>query len=449
MIKIKKGLDLPISGEPTQEITEGPTVSKVAILGTDYNGMKPTMFVKEGDSVKKGQELFEDKKNPGVKFTAPAGGIVSAVNRGEKRALLSVVIDIGESEDEISFASYPADKIGGLSAQDVKDNLIASGLWTTIRTRPYSKSPAIDSAPAAIFVNAMDTNPLAADPGKVIKESKVAFSAGMDAIKNLTEGKTYLCYGNGSYAPTKSLSGVTPQKFSGSHPAGLTGTHIHFLRPASEKNTVWSLNYQDVIAIGHLFLTGKLNTDRVISIAGPQVNNPRLIRTRVGASTDELTAGELKEGENRVVSGSVFYGHTAAGELGFLGRFSLQVSVLKEGRNRDFLGWKMPGFTKFSTKGAYASTPYAPFLKKNFTTNIEGSKRAMVPTGMYEAVMPLDIEPVYLLRSIITKDTDQAQALGALELDEEDLALCTFVCTGKYNYGPILRENLTIIEKEG
>ncbi|MDX2470085.1 MAG: Na(+)-translocating NADH-quinone reductase subunit A [SAR324 cluster bacterium] len=449
MIKIRKGLDLPIAGDPTQKISEGPKVTQVALIGPDYNGMKPTMAVEVGATVKKGQQLFEDKKNPGVIYTSPAGGVVSAINRGEKRVLLSVVIDVAESEEEVSFASYDAKKIGSLTHTEVRDNLVASGLWTTIRTRPYSKSPQVDSTPEAIFVNAMDTNPLAADPGQVLINNQAEFTAGLDALKNLSKGKTYLCYGNGSYTPTKSLEGITPQKFSGAHPAGLTGTHIHFLRPASEKKVVWSVNYQDVVAMGHLFLTGKLNTDRVISIAGPQVTNPRLISTRVGANIDQLTAGELKEGENRIISGSVLWGHIATGAMSFLGRFSLQVSALKEGRHRDFMGWQMPGFTKYSTKGVYASTPYAPFLSFNFTTSTEGSKRAMVPTGMYEDVMPLDIEPVYLLRAIITEDTDQAQALGALELDEEDLALCTFVCTGKYNYGSILRNNLTIIEKEG
>ena len=449
MIKIKKGLDLPIAGEPLQQISEGANVSQVAVLGPDYNGMKPSMLVQVGDEVKKGQPLFTDKKTPGVLFTAPGAGKISAVNRGHKRALQSVVIDLAASEEEITFKAYDAKGIDGLKAEEIREQLIQSGQWTCLRTRPYSKSPAIDATPAAIFVNAMDSNPLAALPGHYLNEQDASFQTGLQILKKLTEGNTYLCYGTGGWTPDPKIKGITVQKFSGKHPAGLSGTHIHFLDPVNHDKSVWSVNYQDVIAIGKLFETGKIFTDRVISIAGPQVENPRLIRTRIGAKISELTKGELKEGENRAVSGSVFWGHTAADALDYLGRYSLQISVLLEGRQRDLMSFQMPGFTKFSIKKAYASAPYANLIKKNFTTNCEGSKRAIVATGMYEQVMPLDIEPSYLLRSLVMNDTDMSQKLGCLELDEEDLALCTFVDTGKHDFGPILRENLTIIEKEG
>ena len=232
------------------------------------------------------------------------------------------------------------------------------------------------------------------------------------------------------------------------HPAGNAGTHIHHLDPVSATKTVWTVGYQDVIAIGQLFTTGQLNAERVVALAGPQVEKPRLVRTRLGASLEELTAGEMKAGENRVISGSVFGGRTAAGAYAFLGRYHNQVSVLLEGRSRDMLHYLRAGFDRFSTLGIYISS-LMPGKKYDFDTTTNGSERAMVPVGNYERVMPLDILPTQLLRSLIVGDTDMAQKLGCLELDEEDLALCTYVCAGKYEYGPILRNNLTRIEKEG
>ena len=444
MIKIKQGLDLPITGTPEQQISQGNTVTEVAVVGPDYVGMKPTMAVKEGDKVKKGQVLFTDKKTAGVQYTAPASGVVKAINRGDRRVFLSVVVAV-EGNEEITFQSFPADKLNEVSREDVQANLVASGLWTALRTRPYSKAPALDSVPSSIFVTAMDTNPLAADPALIIAEQTDAFKAGLQVLKRLTEGKLFVCKAPGANIPTVGIE--TTEEFSGPHPAGLAGTHIHNLDAASAAKTVWSIGYQDVIAIGQLFTTGSLNSERVISLAGPQVTKPRLVRTLTGASLTELTAGELTEGENRMVSGSVFGGRTAAEGLGFLGRFHNQVSVLEEGRDRPLLHYLRPGFERFSVMPIYISR----FLNKtfNFTTSTNGSERAMVPVGTYERVMPLDILPTQLLRALIVEDMEVAVNLGALELDEEDLALCSYTCPGKYEYGPILRTNLTRIEQEG
>ena len=444
MIKIKQGLDLPITGTPEQSISQGNAVTEVAVVGPDYVGMKPTMVVKEGDRVKKGQVLFTDKKTAGVQYTAPASGVVKAINRGDRRVFLSVVVAV-EGSEEITFQSYPADKLNEVSRADVQANLVASGLWTALRTRPFSKAPALDSVPASIFVTAMDTNPLAADPALVIAEQADAFKSGLQVLKRLTEGKLFVCKAPGSNIPTAGIE--TTEEFSGPHPAGLAGTHIHNLDAASAAKTVWSIGYQDVIAIGQLFTTGSLNSERVISLAGPQVTKPRLVRTLMGANLTELTSGELAEGENRMVSGSVFGGRTAVAGLGFLGRFHNQVSVLEEGRDRPLLHYLRPGFERFSVMPIYISR----FLNKtfNFTTSTNGSERAMVPVGTYERVMPLDILPTQLLRALIVEDMEVAVNLGALELDEEDLALCTYTCPGKYEYGPILRTNLTRIEQEG
>lgn len=445
MIKINKGLDLPITGEPAQTVSAEVAVKSVAIVGADYVGLKPTMSVREGDQVKLGQVIFADKKNEGVVFTAPGAGVVKAINRGERRALQSVVIELSEQEEAVEFASYSADQLGSLSREQVEENLVASGMWTTLRTRPFSKVPALGSVASSIFVTAIDTNPLAVDPQVVISAESEAFAQGLTVLTRLGAGKVFLCAAPGASLPQ--VNGVTTEIFEGKHPAGNPGTHIHFLDPVSRNKLAWYIGYQDVIAIGKLFTSGKLNVDRVVALGGPQVKEPTLLKTRVGADLNELTAGRLNEGDNRVISGSVWNGTAASGALAYLGRYATQISVLREGREREFMGWVAPGTEKFSVLNMFASM-FSPGKKFNFTTTTNGSERAMVPVGQFERLMPLDILPTQLLRSLVTGDIVTAMQLGCLELDEEDLALCTFACQGKYEYGPILRDNLSRIEKE-
>jgi len=445
MIKIKRGLDLPITGSPEQRIEDARAVRSVAVVGFDYHGMKPTMEVREGDRVKLGQVLFSDKKTPGVVFTAPAAGVVSAINRGDKRVLQSVVIEI-DGDDAETFPAHDAKALDGLAPQQIREQLIGSGLWTALRTRPYSKTPAVDAEPSSIFVTAMDSNPLAADPAVIIKEHAADFENGLKVLARLA--KVWLCKADGVSLPGEGVSGVSTESFAGPHPAGLPGTHIHFLDPVNESKSVWQINYQDVIAFGVLFTQGRIWTDRYVALAGPQVEKPRLLKTRLGANLDELTAGELKAGNNRVISGSVFGGRAVRGPIAYLGRFHSQVSVLKEGNERQMLHYLRAGVNKHSVLNIFVSK-LAPSRLFNFDTSTNGSPRAMVPVGNYELVMPLDILPTQLLRYLVVGDTDMAQKLGALELDEEDLALCSYVCAGKYEYGPMLRDNLTRIEKEG
>lgn len=445
---IKKGLDLPISGKPEQSIFDGNPVKSVAILGNEYVGMRPTMLVEEGQRVKLGQPLFEDKKNPGVLFTAPGAGLVKAINRGAKRALQSVVIEL-EGDEAVSFQHYDEPELDNLDRQAIQQNLVESGLWLSFRTRPYSRSPALDSTPHSIFVTAIDTNPLAGDPAVIINEYADDFKHGLTVISQLTEGKLFVCQAPDTALPVSHRDNIEIHTFSGPHPAGLAGTHIHFLDPVSATKTVWTINYQDVIAIGKLFTTGRLWTERVISLAGPLVNRPRLIRTRLGASTEDLVSGEIQQVQARIISGSVLHGHTANNWAAYLGRFHNQLSVVAEGTERELLGWIRPGGkNKFSALNVFISSLF-PKKELALTTSQNGSPRAMVPVGVFEQVMPLDILPTQLLRALLVKDTDTAQALGCLELDEEDLSLCSFVCSGKYDYGPALRSNLTQIEKEG
>ncbi|MFQ6372150.1 Na(+)-translocating NADH-quinone reductase subunit A [Shewanella sp. YIC-542] len=443
MITIKKGLDLPLAGKPKQVIHDGPAIKHVATLGEEYIGLRPTMKIKVGDKVAKGQVLFEDKKNPGVKYTAFASGTVADINRGARRVLQSVVIEV-EGNESVSFAKYDAAAIDSLDAGKVRENLIESGLWTAFRTRPFSKVPAVDTTAAAIFVTAIDTQPLAADPQVIIAEHKDAFATGLKLLSKLA-GKVFLCKAPGADMPA---ANAQVEEFAGPHPAGLPGTHIHFLMPASSKRTVWHIGYQDVIAMGQLFTTGELYCQRVVAVGGPKAKSPRLIRTVLGASTDELLANEKADGQVRVISGSVLNGETAVGPHAYLGRYSLQLSLVEEGTEKEFFGWVMPGSNKFSITRAFLGhlTPSRLF---NMTTSTGGSERAMVPIGNYERVMPLDILPTMLLRDLVSGDSDGAMALGALELDEEDLALCTFVCPGKYDYGSYLRDCLETIEREG
>ena len=454
---IQKGLDIPIAGEPGAEITD-KKVRHVAVVAPDYVGMKPRMMIQPGNPVKRGTPLFENKKTPGVLFTAPGAGTVLAINRGERRALQTVVIELSESEREgtpsdndfAGFAAHTGKAPGDYTREEAVSLLVESGLWTALRTRPYSKSPAIDAAPHSIFINACDTNPLAPSMDAVLDGRRDALDAGVRLISKLTEGKVFFCKMRGTeLAPASPPGNVSIEVFSGPHPAGTVGVHIGALDPVSRAKTVWHIGLQDLLNIGATVLTGKLDVSRVVSLAGPGVNQPRLLRTRLGASVDELTEGELAPGENRVISGSVLNGRAAMGEaLGFLGRFHNGISALAEGREREFMGWLAPGADKFSLSRLFLSV-LSPGRKFNFTTTTNGSPRAIVPIGLYEQVMPLDILPTFLLRSLCVDDIETAEKLGCLELDEEDLALCSFVDPGKTDFGPLLRRNLELIEREG
>jgi Na+-transporting NADH:ubiquinone oxidoreductase subunit A len=445
MIKIKKGLDIPITGKPAMRIDSGGAVQRVALLARDYPGLKPMMLVAEGERVKLGQPLFRDKKSAQVLYTSPGAGVVAAINRGERRAFISIVISL-DGDDAVSFPTCAPEKITSIPRAVVEERLLTSGLWTALRSRPFSKVPVAGTHPAAIFVTAIDTNPLAADPAVVINGQKEFFSVGLSALRLLTDGVVHLCHAAGVSLPVPSGIQVTP--FSGPHPAGLPGTHIHSLEAVSLERQVWQIGYQDVSAIGALFLAGRIMTERIVALAGPGVKNPRLLRTRLGADLKELTRGELAGGDNRLVSGSVLSGQQASGDTAFLGRYHNQVSVLAEGRERKFLDWLAPGLGRHSVKRLFASA-LLPQRELPLTTSLNGSLRAMVPVGSYEKVMPLDLQITWLLRSLLAADADMAVKLGCLELDDEDLALCSYVCPGKIDYGRYLRQMLARIEEEG
>ncbi|MCV6596240.1 MAG: Na(+)-translocating NADH-quinone reductase subunit A [Mangrovicoccus sp.] len=444
---LKKGLDLPILGAPTQEISEAAEISSVAVIGPDFIGLKPKMLVAEGDTVRRGDPLFCHKDSPDVVFTAPASGQVTGINRGARRVLQSVVISISDAGD--AGVDFGALDPAGADRAAVAEKMLASGAWTALRTRPYSQVPAADAVPAAIFVSAFDTEPLAADMRVALSGREEDLALGLAALSKLTEGKVYLCQDSG--APlVPATDGVEVHGFAGPHPAGLSGTHIHFLAPPTAEQSVWTIAAQDVVEIGALMRTGYLDPSRVVSVAGPRAIRPRLVRVPRGASLGDLVEKEISDPTTpcRVISGSVLSGRAAEGPFAYLGRYARQVTLITEDKEQLTLGWILPQPHKFSVLPVLASARATGKLF-NLTSNLNGGRRAMVPTGVFETLMPQDYLPTQLLRALLVKDTDTAQALGALELDEEDLALCAFACPAKYEYGEALRSSLAKIEKEG
>ncbi|RWX51735.1 Na+-transporting NADH:ubiquinone oxidoreductase subunit A [Candidatus Electrothrix marina] len=447
---ITKGLDIPISGTPEQTIQEGTPVTEVALLGFDYIGLKPTMKVRVDDQVATGQLLFTDKKNPGVRFTAPAPGKVIAIHRGPRRRFESLVIEL-EGEERLSFTPPCPTPKDLPDTAAIKDILIQSGQWTALQTRPFGKVPSPEAEATSLFITAIDTQPLAADPAIIINEYRGDFILGLNVLQTLT-AKTFLCCAQDITLRRSDHPNIEVAYFSGPHPAGLASTHIHLLDPVHSGKEVWHIGYQDVIAVGHLFRTGKLWEERVVALTGPSMQRPRLIKTLAGASVLELCQDEITDSQARLIAGSVLNGHRMGEENvhGYLGRYQQQICALPEKDGSGLLNWLRPGGDRYSSLPIFLSA----FTKKAGTTfplstASWGGKRAILPMGTYEQVMPLNLIATALLKAIATGNTEKAASLGCLELIEEDLALCSFVCPGKNNFGPMLREVLTRIEEDG
>ncbi len=445
VFQLKRGLNIPLAGAPEQKIYSGLPVRTVALSGDDFVDLRPRFSVAEGDRVALGQCLFIDKKNPGVRFTSPAAGEVIKIQRGAKRRFEAIIIRVDGDEERL----FPiSDDFGpdGLTGDDIRATMIKSGLWTALRTRPYDKIPHVDSRPNSLFITAMDTRPLAADPAVIINEYRQDFLLGLKMVQRLAP-TTYLCTDGSPEIPGRDIGGIIHCEFHGPHPAGLPSTHIHFLDPVHRKKTVWVIGYPDVIAVGHLFRTGRLMTERIVSMAGPAMDNPRLIRTQVGANLGDLCPQQAEDRNIRLLSGSVLNGRKFDESNRFLGKYHHQICALPEGNGRGLFSWLMPGRDRYSTKRLFFS---AFMNKKSFamTTAAWGGRRVIFPLGVYEEVMPMDFVITSLLKSLATDDLEKAVALGVLELVEEDLALCSFVCPGKNDFGPMLRAMLTRIDKE-
>jgi Na+-transporting NADH:ubiquinone oxidoreductase subunit A len=456
--KVTRGIRLPLAGEPVQAVEAAAPPRRVAVLAADAVGLRPTMHAAPGDSVVRGQVLFTDKRTPEVRYTAPSAGTVVGVHRGARRALESVVIETSRAEREgrepeaARFPAFSGRHPTGMTADDVRALLLESGQWTALRARPYGRVADPGGRPHSIFVTAIDTNPLAPDVAAILQGREGPFERGLEALARLTPGPVFVCTGPDQrvHAPVSVANQIRHEVFDGVHPAGTAGVHIHTLDPVDRRKVVWHIGVQDVIATGRLFQTGVLDVSRIVALGGPPVERPRLLRTRIGAPTEALVEGEVDAAlDHRVVSGSVLSGRAAAGDVdGYLGRYHQQVSVLAEGRDRGFLGWLGPGFDTFSTVRAFASR-LIPGRRFAMTTTTHGSPRAIVPIGMYERVMPMDLLPTPMLRALVMHDVERAEELGCLELEEEDVALCTFVDPGKTDFGPHLRRVLETLRTEG
>ncbi|MDH5181512.1 MAG: Na(+)-translocating NADH-quinone reductase subunit A, partial [Gammaproteobacteria bacterium] len=437
--------------EPEPVISAGAEVSRVAFLGADFLTLRqlPRVLVNEGEQVRLGQALIQSKQYPAVVGTAPGCGVVERIIRGKRRSLKAIIIRL-ESDAEQTFTCFDPDTLDSLSVEQIKTQLLAAGLWLALRTRPYSLTPSPDSEPAALFINAADTQPLAPPPEKIISAAAADFLHGVQVVSRLCQGTTFLCVGGETVIPQGCEQYARLVQFSGPHPAGLVGTHIHYLYPVDEHRMAWTIHYQDVIAIGRLFTSGRLSTGRIISLGGPLLRKPRLIRTRIGAALNELLANELlEEGENaRILSGSVLAGREALDWANYLGWFHYQVTAIRENPKRELLGWLAPGGDKFSALRVFLSHLRSRRTRYAMDGNYHGSARAMMPIGVYEKVMPLDLLITPLLRALLVEDIESAIELGCLELDEEDLALCSFVCPGKHDFGPVLRAVLDKIRQE-
>ena len=437
MYIIKKGLDLPISGIPSPEIEDSSKISSVAILGSDYVGLKPTMLVKVGDFVQAGQKILEDKKNLGVFITAPSSGTISSINRGEKRRFISVEIDISEVDDFKAF-NNPSTKEG------IIDLLQDSGLWSSFRTRPFNRTPKPGTSPDAIFINACDTNPLSTDPYNIIKEDQSLFDLGLLTLCEAFNLPIHCCYQNDNFKT--SIESIEYHQFSGPHPAGLSSTHIHNIYPVGQDRLVWTLNYQECISLGYLIKNQSIRTSKVIALSGEGIGDPKLIRTRYGANISSLTAGRA-DSKSRLISGSVLYGHSAESAMDYIGAFHNQVTAIPNEYDEAFMSWLMPGSKIHSKLNVFISSFIKP-KSFRFNTAMNGSDRAIVPICSYEEVMPMDILVVQLLKALATYDLEMLIDLGVLELSDAHMALCSYVCPSKYDYSSLLSKNLEMIYNE-
>ncbi|MEM7166390.1 MAG: Na(+)-translocating NADH-quinone reductase subunit A [Planctomycetota bacterium] len=443
---IRRGLEIPIAGGlDSTDIVAGKAPTEVALLPHDSVGIKPRLLVKVGDRVKRGTPLYVDRRDEAVQYTAPAAGEVKAINRGARRRVLSVVVAVDGSD---------AENFGTLSVQEasrdqIKDVLCRSGLWPSLRQRPFERVAISDDTPAAIFITAADSRPLAPPVEAILAHNVEAFRIGAQAVAKLTDGKTYLCTRNGAKSDAYDVPGIERHEFGGPHPSGNAGVHINALCPVGPKRKVWHVGYQDVVAIGRLLQTGELPTEHTVAIVGPGVTKHQLVQAHRGAATAELLGDNVSVATPRVISGSVLSGEIASpgSETGYLGRYGHQLSVVEDSSPRQFLGWMGPGASKFSVTNTYIGKLIRQ--RFSFNTDTNGSLRAIVPIGSYERVMPMDIQATYLIKALASHDLEMAEKLGVLELAEEDIALCEFVCPSKISITTLLRDMLTRIEKEG
>jgi len=443
--KLKKGFDIRLSGS-AKRVTGGEVTSELyGVRPPDFPGLIPKLSLRPGDRVKAGTTLFVDKIRPEVRFASPVSGILRAVNRGEQRRILEVVVE--REGDE--YEDFGKADVTRLSREEIKQKLLMSGLWPAIRQRPYHIIANPSSTPKSVFISGFDTAPLAPDMNFIMDNSPAhLFQTGLNVLARLTDGKVHLIL-NGATEPSavlKNSLNVEVSYFSGPHPAGNVGVHIHHIDPVNKGEVVWCVNLQDVIAIGRLFDEGIYHHDRMIALAGPEVIEPKYYKVRNGIAVRSVAENNIHKGDLRIISGNVLTGSNT-GINGFLGFYDSLITVIPEGRYHEFFGWAKPGINKFSFSRTFLSSI---FRKKEYTldTNMHGGRRAFVMTGMYEKVVPMDILPMQLFKAILAEDIEAMENLGIYEVAEEDFALCEFICPSKIEIQSIIRQGIEIMIKE-
>lgn len=445
VINLKRGLNIRLKGDAEKKLGTSIGTDKVALKPTDFHGLVPKLLIKAGQEVKAGDPIFFDKYNPEVIVTSPTSGQVLEVNRGERRKVLEVIIQTDGKNESVEFGSSDPKK---LSADEIKNLLLKSGLWAFIKQRPYGTLAKPDQTPKNIFISGFNSAPLAPDYEFIFKGQEAAIQTGIDALAKLTSGKVYLGIrpeqSNGVFS---GLKNVEINQFSGPHPAGNVGVQIHRISPINKGETVWTINPQGLVYIGKLFLTGKLDFSKIIVLSGSEVKNPGYVKTIHGANVGNIVKDATqKAGNERIISGDVLTG-TKVNADDFLGFFDSQITVIPEGDDYEFMGWANPGFNKFTAGKTFLSKI---FPKKSYVlnANLHGGERAFVLSGEYEKFLPMDILPVYLLKAILANDIDKMEQLGIYEIIEEDLALCEYACTSKVKVQDIVRQGINLMVKE-
>ncbi|MAZ30557.1 MAG: NADH:ubiquinone reductase (Na(+)-transporting) subunit A [Flavobacteriales bacterium] len=444
-IRIKKGVNIKLKGSAERVYANIPSSKLFFIKPSDFIGLNPKLTVKVGDKVLAGSPLFFDKENPSVIITSPVSGDVFEIRRGKKRKILSVIIN---ADEEISYKNFPKAKADEISREDIISQILEAGLWPFVRQRPFAVIANPKDKPKSIFISAFDSAPLSCDNDFILHGMEKEFQNGLDIVSKLTEGTTHLNIdGNvNSSSVFTSAKGVQINNITGPHPSGNVGIQIHHIDPLNKGEIVWYMYPQDIVAIGRLFSNGKYDASRLVALAGSQVKKPRYYRTMQGALISQMIKENIKEGNNRFISGNVLTGNQISAEDS-LGFYHNEICVIPEGNRSDFLGWLLPGFHKFSLSRTFFSW-LNPKKEFDISANMNGEERAYVVTGQYENVLPMDIYPQHLIKSIMVGDIELMENLGIYEVAEEDFALCEFSCTSKIPVQEILREGMDLVKKE-
>jgi Na+-transporting NADH:ubiquinone oxidoreductase subunit A len=443
-IRIKKGLDIKLVGVAEKKTTNSSQSSVYAVKPEDFHGITPKLVAKEGAEVKAGDTLFYSKSDERILFPSPVSGKVTEVIRGARRKVLAVKIAADATQVYKDFGAKDAD---AMSADEVKNHLFASGCWPFVKQRPYDVVANPNQAPKAIFISAYASAPLAADLEYTLAGKEVELQAAITAVSKLTAGLVHVSVGANTTSPLANLKGIELHKVSGPHPSGNVGTQIAKLDPINKGEVVWVITPQDLVVIGELLLTGKLNVSRTIALTGSQFSKPAYVTAISGAAIADVTANNLNDDNTRIISGNVLSGKEVKAEE-FLGYYDNQITAIPEGDDYEFFGWNKPIFNKISTSRALTFSWLTPKKKYDLNTNTNGEHRAFVVTGSYEEVFPLDIYPMQLLKAFMYKDLDEMEALGGYEVAPEDFALTEFVCVSKQPHQKIIREGLDLMREE-